>query len=298
MAFRRNLSITTIATCPVNCAKYCPQDKLGLAYHGSVLLLLENFKRALTNVPHDVEIVFSGYGEPFLNPQCKEMILYAHKEGYSVHLYSTFSNITLETWHAIKHIPFKIIQFHLPDADGVTKVKIDAEYLNVLNELKTFPNVSFLSMGDLVPELQPILPNYKNSFVNNKRAGYLEEFKAGKKFGKLFCHKLNAESTQYVMLPDCTVTLCCMDYGLRHRIGNLLETKYDELYGSQEMLRILNSVNKFADPYALCRTCMWADNTIAKLSKRGAFLILNYLHLSKIVETSVKIRQVRSWFGF
>jgi hypothetical protein len=279
----RTLEITTIATCPVNCAKYCPQDKLGLAYRSHSLLSLENFKRALSNVPEDVQIDFSGYGEPFLNPWCKDMILHAHQEGYAVVLYTTLSNITLETWGSVRHVPFKLICVHLPDGDGITKVKITKDYLEVLKELKTLPNVSFMSMGDIVTEVREVLPDYKYSFVSNERAGNCQEVKPKKKQGKLFCHKLDPSSTQYVMLPDCTVTLCCMDYGLKHRMGNLLETPYDALY-SEEMQRVLRSASSFADSYALCRTCLWADNRVTKAgktTKQVVAKVLDDLHLLK-----------------
>lgn len=284
MIHPRTLEITTIATCPVNCAKYCPQDKLGLAYRGHSLLPLENFKRALSNVPKDVQIDFSGYGEPFLNPRCKDMILHAYEEGHTVVLYSTLSNITLETWNSIKHVPFEIICIHLPDVDGITKVKITQDYLSVLKDLKGRPNVSFMSMGDIVREVREVLPDYKYSFVSNERAGNCQDVKPKKKYGKLFCYKL--DYTQYVMLPDCTVTLCCMDYGLRHRMSNLLETTYDDLYDSEEMRKVLRSASSFADSYALCRTCLWADNRLTKAGKEGkkasrdmVVKMLDHLHL-------------------
>jgi organic radical activating enzyme len=293
MIHPRTLEITTIATCPVNCAKYCPQDKLGLAYRGHSLLSLQDFKRALSNVPKDVQIDFSGYGEPFLNPRCKDMILHAHEEGHTVVLFSTLSNITLETWNSIKHVPFKVICIHLPDVDEITKLKITQDYLAVLKELKTTRNVSFMSMGDIVREVREVLPDYKYSFVSNERAGNCQAVKPKKKYGKLFCYKLDVGSTQYVMLPDCTVTLCCMDYGLRHRMSNLLETTYDDLYDSEEMRRVLRSASSFADSFALCRTCLWTDNRLTKAGKASKKILakmLDHLHLlayAKAIKNSV-----------
>jgi hypothetical protein len=233
---------------------------LGLAYRGRSLLSFENFKRALSNVPGDVEIRFSGYGEPLLNPRCKDMILYAFHKGHAVGLYSTFSNITLTTWNVIRDVPFKRICVHLPDVEGITKVRVTEDYLAVLRDLKKHRNVDFMSMADILPEVRVLLPDYQYSFVSNERAGNCENVELKRNSGRLFCWKLNRRSTEYVMLPDCTVTLCCMDFGLRHRLGNLLETKYDDIYGSEEMQKILNSNKTASDSYALCRTCLVAKN--------------------------------------
>lgn len=257
--YRRTLDITTIATCPVNCAKYCPQDVLKKSYHGYTFLSLSNFMKALSHVPKDVHICFAGYGEPLLNPSVKDMILHAHNEGYALALFTTLSNIKSETFEAIKHIPFTMVCVHLPDVDGITNVKITDDYLAVLESLKQMPRVIFMSMGEIPPAVRRILPNYSYQFVSNERAGNCQGVNPKKKFGKLYCSKL--KYSQFVMLPDCTVTLCCNDYGMRHRLGNLLTDSYDGLMDSDEMRRILKSVNSISDGYALCRTCKAADST-------------------------------------
>jgi organic radical activating enzyme len=261
---RRTLEVTTIATCPVNCAKYCPQDVLKTAYSGHSLLLLSDFRKALSHVPKDVRIHFSGYGEPFLNPFAKDMILHTHNEGYDIALFTTLSNITAETFNAIKHVPFKRICIHLPDVDGITKVKLSNDYLTVLASLKHVSNVTFMSMGKILLEVREILPDYDYVFENIERAGNCQGTKPKRKLGKLTCFKL--QHSQFVMLPDCTVTLCCMDYGMRHRLGNLLRDKYDDLMNSEEMTRVLKSASAFSDSYALCRTCKWATNTSVPLT--------------------------------
>jgi hypothetical protein len=256
----RFLEVTTIAPCPVNCAQYCPQDKLRLAYRGVPLLSLPNFKKALSNVPRDVAISFAGYGEPFLSPWCKDMILHTQKEGYRIALFTTLSNITMKTWNSIKYVPFKFITIHLPDVDGITKVKITEDYLSILEDLKKRrrPKVTFMSMGDIIRDVREVLPDYQYSFVSNERGGNCRGVKLKTHYGTLSCRMLNVDSTTYIMLPDCTVTLCSMDYQMRHRVGNLLETKYDELYNSPEVRRVLDSTRSPEDPYALCRTCLWA----------------------------------------
>ena len=46
---------------------------------------------------------------------------------------------------------------------------------------------------------------------------------------------------QHVLLPDGTVILCCMDYGMKHVLGNLLEMDYKDL--------------KREERYELCKRC-------------------------------------------
>jgi hypothetical protein len=43
---------------------------------------------------------------------------------------------------------------------------------------------------------------------------------------------------QNVLLPNGDVVLCCMDYGLRHVLGNLLRQEYHELFSGAEMGRL------------------------------------------------------------
>jgi radical SAM protein with 4Fe4S-binding SPASM domain len=159
-----------------------------------------------------------------------------------------------------------------------------------LKELKTRPHTGFMSMGDILPEVRNILPKYRRSFTSCERAGNCQGVEPKLKRGKLFCIKLDYNSIQYVMLPDGTVTICCMDYGMRHRIGNLLETHYDELYNSPEMQRILTSASSSADAYALCRTCNSAFHRVPMIRDKARMMavqttertiskMLQHLHL-------------------
>ena len=69
------------------------------------------------------------------------------------------------------------------------------------------------------------------------RAGNL--FKIGRKGGDLRCRIGNFDTN--VMLPNGDVVLCCMDYGLKHKLGNLFDTNFNDL--------------KREEHYDLCREC-------------------------------------------
>jgi radical SAM protein with 4Fe4S-binding SPASM domain len=59
-----------------------------------------------------------------------------------------------------------------------------------------------------------------------------------------------------VLLPNGDVILCCMDYALKHKLGNLLEQSYEEILNSQELehLNKLNNDIGFSDK-TLCKSC-------------------------------------------
>ena len=61
---------------------------------------------------------------------------------------------------------------------------------------------------------------------------------------------------QNVLLPNGDVLLCCMDYSSKHRLGNLLEQDYYDIFAGQEMgrLRAENTRAEFSDR-SLCRSC-------------------------------------------
>src|SRR5262249_22975036 len=59
-----------------------------------------------------------------------------------------------------------------------------------------------------------------------------------------------------VLLPNGDVVLCCMDYALKHVIGNLLTGDYESLFRSEEVSRIryVNSQPGFSK-CSLCKSC-------------------------------------------
>jgi len=61
-----------------------------------------------------------------------------------------------------------------------------------------------------------------------------------------------------VLLPNGDVVLCCMDYSLKHIIGNLLTNDYDSLYLSSELIKIMKENKKIT--YSKCSICKSCDN--------------------------------------
>ena len=60
-----------------------------------------------------------------------------------------------------------------------------------------------------------------------------------------------------VLLPNGDVQLCCMDFGLKHKLGNLNVDTYLDLYHSKEFLRVMEAMSDESE-YLICRKCAYA----------------------------------------
>lgn len=261
--YRRFLEITTKIGCSVNC-KYCPQDLLREeSKKKSVprVMELDVFKKCVDNCPKDVAINFSGYVEPWTNPNCREMVLYAFSTGHAINMFTTTTGLTVEDIDAIAHIPFEIFSIHLPEAELKMNIKVDEKYLKVLEHLTNanIKNLTFHCHAQKTnPEVMSLLEKrYKVDFESLiDRAGNLEEMGAGKNLdGSIHCAR-SAMLTRGVLLPNGDVQLCCMDYGLKHKLGNLTSNDYNWIFGfsNPKYAEIMKSM-KTGGKDLLCRTC-------------------------------------------
>lgn len=262
------LEITTKIGCIPNMCSYCPQVLLMQKYKhitSDRYMSLETFKTCVDKVPKNIEISFSGYAECFLNPDCSKMILHANNSGFKINLYSTLMGMTLQDINDIKNIKFNHISIHLPDIDKVMKVEVDDHYLKVAKEFqKVFPHNHAHVYGRPYPELESIFQirvmkhdtKDLHSRANNVKIEYINQKERLK--GRIRCGARLREKTDKidisVLLPNGDIQLCCMDYGLKHKIGNLLVNSYEELFDSNEYKRIIQEMDE-EDSDILCRTC-------------------------------------------
>ena len=57
-------------------------------------------------------------------------------------------------------------------------------------------------------------------------------------------------------MPNGDVLLCCMDYSYKHRIGNLMEGSYYDLFRSAELAEIrVSNMQPTPDKCSICRSC-------------------------------------------
>lgn len=68
-----------------------------------------------------------------------------------------------------------------------------------------------------------------------------------------------------MLLPDGTVVLCCMDYGMEHIMGNLLFDSYEDIINGREANKIRRNMAEETERI-LCRKCQYAvsDSELAE----------------------------------
>lgn len=252
--------------CQMDC-RYCPQKLLLQKYYGNspkraAKLSLENFKKALTQVREGAEISFAGMSEPFANPECADMIVYAHEQGYKISLLTTAVGMRMEDYEKIKGIPFDSFVLHIPDEEMNAKIPITAEYLQVFRLVVNNIKTDYYSChGTVHPKVADIIDKTKYAGIElANRAGNLDlaEYKPrGRIDGRIVCYHGSEHQVggwAPVMFPDGTLVLCCMDYGMKHPLGNLLEQSWEEIEKEEEFLKFKRGLDDDREDI-LCRTC-------------------------------------------
>lgn len=273
------LEITTRVGCGVGC-RFCPQSRLGRAYSTRAngrrpehLMTLDTFAACVERLPAFVEIDFSGFAEPWLNPDCTEMLKHSLKKNRRVRVHTTLQGVSLSDAEVLKAVPPDFISWfsiHLPSRDdGLERFRIDNDYLEVLDRIlsdredvrlvyhgsgvdQTVLNV-LNRLGIELPE-----PRRTHSRAGNADLSGLSTLRRERVVerlpGRIGCRRPGWR----VLLPNGDVTLCCMDYGLQHVLGNLLESSFESVFWGPEMQRVLQG-REDESRDILCRTCeVWA----------------------------------------
>lgn len=231
------IEITTRIGC-LNC-DYCPQDRLLSAYKSDAKVLsLADYSACLFKIPKSVRIHFSGFCEPFLNEDCGHMIDVAYGSGYEVVVYTTLVGFNRHAAQSISKINFNRFAVHVPDSGTHYSFR---EFYNGL-KLLIEHNIKY----DFEYVTDPIT-----------RAGNVYGSMPPCRSGKIRCRE--NRNMQNVLLPNGDVYLCCMDYGLKHRLGNLLAQSYESLFESETYKRIISGMSDDSIDI-LCRKCERAYN--------------------------------------
>jgi organic radical activating enzyme len=264
------IEFTTVIGCKVNC-KYCPQNLLISKYFENNLnrdkiMSMDIFRKCLNHLPHECNIQFCGMAEPFLNKNCSDMIIEASEAGKHIELYTTLVGATEEDIKKIWDLPLDYVNIHIPDSEGNAKIPITNEYLQMLSEVvkhKKKDDTFFVnlcnSQGMPSEEVLSICQDkFDIATVLHDRAGNLDApmlIHKENKCGKLSCTLCGQELNHNVLLADGTVLLCCMDYGMKHVIGNLAEQTYEEIIHGREIERIRQGMYGDEEIDILCRKC-------------------------------------------
>jgi len=228
----RALEITTYISCPNNCW-YCPQGKLIERYEGKSQMTMSDLDQILQNTPKDVRIDFTGFSEVFCHPEGAKMILLAYSRGFNVVVYTTLVGFKAEDVNILRGVKFSEVVFHR--YPGYDEHKFAAsKSLFVLNIQKG---------RDAVIDDSNIWSRAGNAFDSENKMGPLHCLFAGKDYD------------HNVVLPNGDVYLCCQDYSLEQRLGNLYTQNFNDL--DREKIRLLSYTDEIL---YICRNCELAQH--------------------------------------
>ena len=263
----KSLDITTNIGCPVGC-RYCPQKlvvKRYLASHNSPRFMTKIiFSKCISNVPKEIPLSFSGFSEPFINKDCIDFIELAASEERPLTVFTTLFGTSHEVLDRLRLIHFEDFCVHLPDNESTMSLEPDDDYLNILNDLIKKPpdNCRFVTIGGhLHPRVkQPIKKaGFRvNIQIVNDRAGNINESSSlvNRCYWKGPIRCVSGMS-RFVLLPNGETFLCCMDFGLDHCMGNLLNVRYEDLCQSPSFNDIVSAMKR-PGPDIICRRCNYA----------------------------------------
>ena len=231
----------------------------------------------MSTVPTTVRIDFSGMAEPWSAGEATGMFMHVLERGHPVAVYTTLvgisdAGVTSLVQHLDHFIPENPFCLHLPDAHGNMRgFRPSPEYrahlravLSSMSPLMgrrgnrgAFEMMTMSPNGRVHPAIADLVPRGLGHFMATSRAGTVDEDRAARVRHR---YPVACRSTpnydRNVVLPNGDVVLCCMDYGLRHPLGNLLAAPYSSLFVSDEMRRLLrtNQLDGFDDA-TICKSC-------------------------------------------
>jgi sulfatase maturation enzyme AslB (radical SAM superfamily) len=268
-----SLEITTMIGCPLMCT-YCPQDKIKLSYDddSSKYMSLGALKKILSTVPISTEIIFAGYSEPWSNPQCSEFLSYVLKQGYFVSVYTTLYGMTKADTNVVTSMLLKYknqineIWLHLPDNhNNMPGWKNTNDWQYAYREfVSRIPSLHFMTLSssnelhEKITLTKPLADWYLHTRSGNLQVENIHNsdvIAEAHNESPITCTR-NKDYHSNVVLPNGDVPLCCMDYSLKHILGNLLYDSYNDILNSEELKTVVkyNREEEFSNK-TLCRTC-------------------------------------------
>jgi hypothetical protein len=199
---------------------------------------------------------------------------------------TTLLGLTESDYELLKDVKFSHFQLHLPDLEGNAHFNITDTYLNMLKRVNEREDITGYSChGHIHPKVSDIVKSgvaWFDKMMN--RAGNLEyeELQTFNHKGEIACCLGTNEITGWSceVLPNGTVILCCMDYGMEHILGNLVEQNWCEIVNGEEFKRVESGM---FDEHSsiLCRKC-----PVAKPRRQysaGNLLAPNAIRTSRIL---------------
>lgn len=262
---KSSLAITTNVGCRNSCS-YCPQKDFiqsNKELQGDTSMSFDTFAACIKSVPRSICLSFSGFSEPWLNPDCTRMILHAHEQKFKIRVNTTTIGMQVEDLHQINQVPFIKFVVHLPDDQNLTRIRVDEKYLDNLHLLlKSNPeNLMWKfhssSGAGIHPQVLKVLQDYQapvKYFGLNSRAGKVDSLSGDQVLNRGRVLRECQDFHHNILLPNGDVTLCHMDWSLKHILGNLLTMDYSELHTGKVYKNLLESL-QVPEADILCRDC-------------------------------------------
>ncbi len=273
-----SLEFTLMVGCPLKCT-FCPQDRLrGIYGKNTKYLSLDDFRTILGKVPKHVRIDFSGMAEPWANPDATAMLRHTLESDYAVAIYTTLYDMAPADRETVVELlrrhaaQVEVLCLHLPDRNGNMRGWCHSpDYeaslrafiaLGMSGILRNFQVMTMDAGGKPHQDLDH-MGIQLGHWTGHTRAGNVsEQDVSGQRIARTPEHHAAVSCTftpfydQNVCLPNGDVVLCCMDYSLKHKIGNLLEQDYYEMFASGSLARLVaeNMTPRFSRD-SLCKTC-------------------------------------------
>ncbi len=242
--------------CPIDCF-YCPQEVHRSVYKGDRKMSLETFKILLDKIPPHTILSFSGVSEIWFNSQCLDMLEYSETKGFKVDLSHTSIGLTLPLIKRLSKL--SNINKHLIHLvpEGANKEK---KYLYYMEELfKQVKDIGWVDHGvPISPDVYRLVHLYNLDKIErtlDDRAGNLEaeeidEYKSP--IGEIYC-SWNLTAMPFIY-PNGDVYLCCEDWALENKLGNLMSSDFPQVYSVNSYYDIKNKREKDGD--VICRHCI------------------------------------------
>lgn len=229
----------------------------------------DTFVRCLEFFPKEYDISFGGMSEPFLNDNFVDMLKIACEYGRRISLYTTLVGAEEDALEKILELPLEFVVLHVADQCGYAHIPLTESYYKNVERIinaRRGNGKPFVNMCNAQAEpderIKKICDGKYEIFTKmTDRAGNLEGaelIRNSVNRGKIRCGNMGEELNNNILLPDGTVILCCMDFGLKHVLGNIYENSFDEIMQGQEIVKVKEGMAGKEDIDILCRKCSYA----------------------------------------
>jgi hypothetical protein len=216
--------------------------------------------------------------EPWANPDATAMLRHTLERGYTTAIYTTLYGMEVADGDAVVDLmrrhaaQIEVMCLHLPDRNGNMRGwRYNADYeanlrafvtFGLSGALKNFQVMTMDGTGKPHKDLDH-LGIQLGQWTGHTRAGNVTENEVpGQAISQTPKHESAVSCAftpfydQNVCMPNGDVVLCCMDYSLKHKIGNLLTQDYYDMFSGAGLGQLMaeNMIPRYSDG-SLCKSC-------------------------------------------